>query len=175
MELKLKFEKEWEDIIKGGTGTPQVRQPLCSVTVLPHQSTSGKHPHSPWHLRTDTADQSPCGFLWLHGHWIPFLQNWQIAAVSPFHPLCHPKACLLDGELKFSSSLVFWVWKTGFQSRIYKIQFSELGVVVQEFNPSTWEAEWRSLWTKDQPGLHTVSHTSQSYIVRPCLKNQDKV
>lgn len=163
-----------------------IQPPLCSVTVLPPQRTSGKHPHIPWHLRTDTVDQSPCGFLWLHGHWRPFLQKWKISVVFPFHPLYYQKECLLDGELKFSSSLIFWVWKIGFQSTKFQNIFST--VLRPEFirhtsriwewwymystPPSTWEAECRALWTEDQPGLHTVFHTSQGHLVRPCLKNK---
>ena len=117
--IKLIFQAKERKNQKTNSGKTLSATPL--LTVLPHQTTSGKHSHIRWHSKTDTADQSPCGFLWLHWHWILFLQNLKIFFVSPCPHLYHQKECLLDGELKFSSSLIFWAWKEIFRVEIVKM------------------------------------------------------
>lgn len=68
MELKENYLIFQEKVGKKNqkANSDKILSTTLTVIVLLHQKTSGKHPHILWHLRTDRADQSPCGFPWLH-------------------------------------------------------------------------------------------------------------
>ena len=47
-------------------------------------------------------------------------------------------------------------------------------MVAHSFDPNTQDAEaGRSLFIRDQPGLHAQFHNSQGYIVKAYLKNKN--
>jgi hypothetical protein len=43
-------------------------------------------------------------------------------------------------------------------------------MVVNAFNPSTWEAEFEDFWVWSQPGLQSEFQDSQDYTEKLCLE-----
>jgi hypothetical protein len=72
---------------------------------------------------------------------------------------------VLLSESHFYSSLEYFLIVKN-----YRTQY----VVVQAWNPSTWDAEATELRIQSQPGQHSKFKANLAYIAKPYLKNEKK-